>query len=422
MSIWFRIPDGNRKNNMVMKNNLLLISLIAILLVGCNEDELKPMSHNATPPGQVTNIQVENLPGKAKLTYTLPNDPDLLYVKAVYQLNSGVMREIKASYYTNTMTLDGFGDTNVHEVQVYAVNRSEVASEPVSIKVQPEENPIWGVRRSLVISDDFSGVNIKAENPTRETVAIEIMYKDSLGTWQTLESFESSLPKIETARRGLDTLEYEFRFTVRDRFLNYTDTLYATVHPLFEQMLDKSQFKAYNLPGDARPEQPGWLEMDRMWNNIYTYTNHERWLIATPSDVHSPQISTFDIGTPAKLSRLTLFNWGYENSTSGAGDRLFYTGEHMRRFEIWGTMTPDPDGSLDSWTLLATFENEKPSQLPYGQQSQEDFDTAISGFDFVFPVSSEIPKVRYVRIRNLESWDGTTKFGIEEIDLYGDPR
>ena len=107
---------------------------------------------------------------------------------------------------------------------------------------------------------------------------------------------------------------------------------------------------------------------------------------------------------------------------SGAGDRLFYTGEHMRRFEIWGTMSPDPDGSLDSWIKLATFENKKPSQLPYGQQSQEDFDTAVAGFDFLFPVSEDIPKVRYVRIRNLESWDGTTKFGIEEIDLFGAPR
>ena len=412
-----------RKNSDIMKTTFFGILLFAILAMGCTEDELEPMGHNSTPPGQVTGIEVENLPGKAKLSYTLPDDPDLLYVKAVYRLNSGVMREIKASYYTNTMTLDGFGDTNIHEVQVYAVNRSEVASEPVSVKVQPQENPIWSVRRSLVIADDFSGVNIKAENPSRESVAIEIMCKDSLGTWQMLESVESSLPKIEAACRGLDTLEYEFRFTVRDRFLNYTDTLYATVHPLFEQMLDKSQFKAYNLPGDASPEQPGWLEMDRMWNNIYDYTNHERWLIAMPSDVHAPQISTFDIGTPAKLSRLTLFDWGYDNAAgAGAGDRMFYTGEHMRRFEIWGTMTPSPDGSLDGWTLLATFENEKPSQLPYGQQSQEDFDTAVKGFGFVFPVSAEIPKVRYVRIRNLESWDGTTKFGIAEIDLYGDPR
>ena len=188
-----------RKNSDIMKTTFFGILLFAILAMGCTEDELEPMGHNSTPPGQVTGIEVENLPGKAKLSYTLPDDPDLLYVKAVYRLNSGVMREIKASYYTNTMTLDGFGDTNIHEVQVYAVNRSEVASEPVSVKVQPQENPIWSVRRSLVIADDFSGVNIKAENPSRESVAIEIMCKDSLGTWQTLESVESSLPKIEAA-------------------------------------------------------------------------------------------------------------------------------------------------------------------------------------------------------------------------------
>lgn len=393
--------------------------------MGCKEDRLEPMGHDSTPPGQVSNVGVESLPGKVKLTYTLPGDPNLLYVKAVYRLNSGAMREIKASYYTNTMTLDGFGDTNVHDVQVYAVNRSEVASDPVTVQVQPQENPIWDVRRSMVVSNDFSGVHVKAENPARETVAIEIMRKDSLGNWQNVEGYETSSPTIEFAKRGLDTLEYEFRFTVRDRFLNYTDTLYTTVKPLFERMLDKSKFKAYNLPGDATAEQPGWLEMDRMWNNIYTYTNHERWLIATPigENAGKPQISTFDIGTPSRLSRLTLFNWGYEMSYgSGAGDRLFYTGERMRRFEIWGTMSPDPDGSLDSWIKLATFENKKTSQLPYGQQSQEDFDTAVAGFDFLFPVSEDIPKVRYVRIRNLESWDGTTKFGIEEIDLFGDPR
>lgn len=190
-----------RKNSDIMKTTFLESCFLQFLAMGCTEDELEPMGHNSTPPGQVTGIEVENLRVRRNFPIRCPDDPDLLYVKAVYRLNSGVMREIKASYYTNTMTLDGFGDTNIHEVQVYAVNRSEVASEPVSVKVQPQENPIWSVRRSLVIADDFSGVNIKAENPSRESVAIEIMCKDSLGTWQTLESVESSLPKIEAACR-----------------------------------------------------------------------------------------------------------------------------------------------------------------------------------------------------------------------------
>lgn len=402
----------------IMKTNIVLIALFALLCWGCKEDQLEPMDHNSTPPGMVTDIEFENQPGQVEITYKLPADQDLLYVKAVYKLNSGVMREIKASYYTNRMILDGFGDTEVHQVNVYAVNRSEVASEPVVIQVQPEENPIWAVRRSLSVMPDFSGVHIKAENPTKQVVAIEIMRKDSLGTWQNVEGIESSSPLIETSKRGLDTLDYEFRFTVRDRFLNYTDTLYANVKPLFEQMLDKSKFRAYNLPGDAVPEQPGWLEMDRMWNNIYDYTNHERWLTKLNlNDPDKPQVSTFDMGVAAKLSRLTLFNW----RNDVGGQIMFYYDEHMRFFEIWGTMNPDPDGSFDNWILLGEFENSKPSQLPYGQMSKEDLEAAIKGFDFIFPVEN-IPKVRYVRIKHFQNWGGTTKYGIEEIDLFGDPR
>ncbi|WP_298032865.1 DUF4959 domain-containing protein [uncultured Alistipes sp.] len=401
-----------------MKTSIFVIALFAILSSGCSEDKLEPMGHNSTPPGTVSDIRVENQPGQVKITYKLPADQDLLYVKAVYKLNSGATREIKASYYTNTMILDGFGDTDTHDVSVYAVNRSEVASEPVTVQVKPLENPIWGVRRSLNILPDFSGMQINAENPTQQVVAIEIMQKDSLGKWQYVEGVESSQPQIQVSKRGLDTLDYEFRFTVRDRFLNYTDTLYVEVKPLFEQMLDKSKFRAYNLPGDAQPEQPGWLEMDRMWNNIYDYTNHERWLTRLDTgNPEKPQVSTFDMGVAAKLSRLTLFNWRYEVD----GQPMFYYGEHMRYFEIWGTMNPDPDGSFDNWVLLGSFENKKPSQFPYGQQSREDQEAAIKGFDFIFPLEN-LPKVRYVRIKHIQNWGGDTHYGIEEIDLFGDPR
>lgn len=409
------------------KNIIIPFAFAMIVLAGCDNYTVGPTEKNTVPPGRVTDIQVENLPGQARLTYKLPTDPDLLYVKAVYPLNSGEIREIKASYYTNTMLLDGFGDTEIHEVEVYAVNRSEIASEPVVVEVRPEENPIWGVFRSLQIADDFSGVHIKAENPSRTSVVIEVMMKDSLGVWRDEDSIESSLADIEGSVRGLSADdEYEFRFAVRDRFLNYTDTLYATVNPMYEELLDKSYFKAYDLPGDITGEQ-SWLPMNLMWDNVYVHEN-QRWLTnANPNGSTVPNISTFDIGTPARLSRITVFNWGYDPGFFGnpgvvSGDRLHYVAEHIRRFEIWGTMTPDPDGSLDSWTLLGTFENEKPSGLPYGQQTLEDYNAAVAGFEYIFPIDGELPKVRYVRIRNLASWDGTTKFGIAEIDLYGDTR
>ena len=107
--------------NMQNKNIIIPFAFAMIVLAGCDNYTVGPTEKNTVPPGRVTDIQVENLPGQARLTYKLPTDPDLLYVKAVYPLNSGEIREIKASYYTNTMLLDGFGDTEIHEVEVYAV-------------------------------------------------------------------------------------------------------------------------------------------------------------------------------------------------------------------------------------------------------------------------------------------------------------
>ena len=153
-----------------------IIFLLPAFLSACADDKTGPMENNTTQPGEVSNVLVENMAGKVAISYTLPKDQDLLYVKAVYQLHSGATREVKASYYTDRMVLDGFRDAKEYEIQLYAVNRSEVASNPVTVKVYPLENPIWGVRRSMEISGDFSGVNIQANNPDRYEVSICLLY------------------------------------------------------------------------------------------------------------------------------------------------------------------------------------------------------------------------------------------------------
>ena len=206
---------------------------------GCEEEgNREPLEHDSTPPGQVTNIQAKAGPGIVTLRYTLPKDENLLYVKAVYTLQSGAEREVRASYYTNTMTLDGFFDTEEHEVKIYSYNKSEVASEPVIIKVRPEESPIWEVRRTLALNPDFMGVRVTAENESKADVAIQVFYKDSLGEWSNMEGIYTSTTNIKQTLRGLDTLTYEMGAVIRDKFQNYTDTLYASVSPYFETALD----------------------------------------------------------------------------------------------------------------------------------------------------------------------------------------
>src|SRR5687768_12612552 len=124
---------------MIMKNILILILMMACL-ASCKKEEsnIEVISKDMTKPGVVNNVKVENLEGAARITYRLPNSENLLYVLARYNINDNRVRETKASYYTDTITVDGFARSQEYEVTLYAVSRANVMSDPVVVKVRPE--------------------------------------------------------------------------------------------------------------------------------------------------------------------------------------------------------------------------------------------------------------------------------------------
>src|SRR3546814_18824590 len=66
-----------------------------------------------------------------------------------------------------------------------------------------------------------------------------------------------------------------------------------------------------------------------------------------------PAMFTWDMGLKAKLTKMKLWP---RNSND---DR--WTRGHPRVFEIYESLAPNPEGSLDdSWTLLGTFECVQP--------------------------------------------------------------
>ncbi len=100
-------------------------------------------------------MTAESLHGAVKISFDLPGDKDLQYIKARYTTPAGVVRETKVSRYNRSLTMEGFGDTDEHTITVFAVDKSENVSEAAEIKVRPLEPPIWIVRRSLGITPDF---------------------------------------------------------------------------------------------------------------------------------------------------------------------------------------------------------------------------------------------------------------------------
>ena len=391
-------------------NHLLFLAIIAGI-VSCKEefDVKGPSGTDDTAPAVVTDIQVENLAGKAKITYKLPSSQNLLYVRAEYQLATGATMVSKSSYYKDTILVEGFADTEEHEISLYTVNRNEVASEPVVIKVKPLEAPFKKVFKTIQVTDAFGGYNLQADNPTRDNISIIVMKKNDFNEFEVdnFKSVYTRTDEILSKIRGLDTLKYQFAIFVKDRWGNSSDTLYTTVKPIYEAKLDPSKFKPFVLPGDA-PQVTNGARLEYMWDGRlgwpYTSFTHQ----INGGDV--PHMVTFDTGVLAKISRVWIRPFP-------EGSRWYYLST-MKRFEIYGSVNPSLNGDLDdSWILLGSYEVIKPSNLPYGTDNAEDQATGAAGFSW--DVDLAAPKVRYIRIRCLENFAGGTAQSINEIEVYG---
>lgn len=389
--------------------SLLLLSIMTVISA-CKQDKLEPLEHNTNPPGVVSNITVTNGPGNAVLHYALPKDNDLLYVKAVYTLASGRVMEVKASYYGNNLTVEGFGDTEEHEVKLYAVNRSEIVSQAVSVKVKPLENPIWGVFRSMRAYADFGGLKFIASNPSKADLAIEILVESKGKYVPTSKNIYTAAIDIDQSIRGLDTIPLKFALTIRDRWLNYSDTLYTTIKPLYETAIPKSGYKGISLPTDVALHPS--TSFGGLWDG-----DLDGWprVMMTSSAVLTPQWITFDIGKLAALSRIVI--WDYPEYLNG---RTYFYGGNLLDFEIWGSDNPPSDGSFNNWVKLGTFKSKKPSGSAYGVNTSEDAAVGAAGLNYTFDLG--VPKVRYLRIKSLKNWQGTTFMAIGELQVYGDPR
>ena len=99
-----------------MKSYIMVLHLVLIFLsIGCKEDDnIRPFGKDveAGAPGVVSEIKVKNIPGGAVISYQLPDNPDIMYVRARYKVGQGKEMEARASVYANELTVNGFGDMN----------------------------------------------------------------------------------------------------------------------------------------------------------------------------------------------------------------------------------------------------------------------------------------------------------------------
>jgi len=394
---------------------IILTTLFSSVLWSCEPEALKdPIDGDGDTPGQVSNIQVKNIAGGATISYDIPYDRNLLYVMAEYTIREGVTKQVKASYYDNSLTVEGFPNTDPRTVKLYAVSRNEKPSEPVEVTINPLTPPVQATFQSLKMEATYGGVRLYFDNDAEANLVLTILGRDDNGELKPAQSYYTKSIAGNFAARGFSPEKRQFAAFIRDRWNNLSDTLYGEFVPFPEKLLDKTKFKAVQLPGDTYEQHSAGSGMATLWNNQW---NGSGGVFHTKPGSGLPQWFTFDLGISVKLSRFKVYH------RKGSGQGQFdsaYTGADPKEFELYGSNDPSSDGSWDSWTLIGTFKSTKPSQSADGIVTDEDFQFAVvNGEEYDMPPEANLP-YRYIRWKTNKVWGSLDHVYIEEFTFWGD--
>ena len=291
------------------------------------------------------------------------------------------------------------------EVKLIAVDRSRNESTPVPATINPLEPSVITISKTMSLVADFGGVHAYWSNPTRAEVSVTVLKEDNNKEYVPVKTFYSTMVAGEGAQRGMDTIPGNFAIYIQDRWGNRSETKKFTLTPIFETKFDRLKFKAVSLPGDE-PSAWGWV-LTNIFDGIvgdqgfHTGNGTGRW----------PHAFTIDLGVTGKISR--IIEWQRQST-------YIYMHGNLKKFEVYGSPTLDASGSWASWTLLMTCNSIKPSGLPIGQVSAEDKAWAAAGEEFLN--SPMNPKVRYIRIKGIQSWSDGDFLHVSELAFYGDNR
>lgn len=399
-----------------MKRHLIIIAIMCCsLLLGCEPEALKdPIDGDGDMPGQVSHVQIKNIAGGATISYDIPYNRNLLYVMAEYTIRDGVTKQVKASYYDNSVTVEGFPNTAPRTVKLYTVTRNEKTSEPIEVTINPLTPPVQATFNSLKMEATFGGVRLYFDNEAESNLVLTILGPDANNEMIPAQVYYTKSVKGTFAARGFTPEKQRFAAFVRDRWNNLSDTLYGEYIPLPEQLLDKTKFKKVQLPTDTYEPHTGQGDMTALWDDKW---NGGGKAFHTKPGTGLPQWFTFDLGVSAKLSRFKFYH------RKGSGQGQFdsaYTGADPKEFELYGSNDPASDGSWDSWTLIGTFKSVKPSQSAEGVVTDEDFQYAVvNGEEFDILEGGDVP-YRYIRWKTNKVWGSLDHAYIEELTLWGD--
>ncbi|GHT66629.1 hypothetical protein AGMMS50239_28390 [Bacteroidia bacterium] len=398
----------------IIKQSIVAVFICCLLFSACSEDSIGQYPIDSTPPRPISNPKVTNFSGGATITYDLPDETDLLYVRAQFTLPNGKKQDIRVSSFSNVLTIKGFARSQEYKLSLVAVDRSQNESTPVEVVIQPNDAIIYDLIRSLEYETARGGFKVKWENAIQEEVTVTFLKKNQAGQFELLDVFYTAEQNAQRAIRGQDAVPTTFAVFVKDTYNNYTDTMEFSLEPLYEQMIDNKKFIA--MPKLPSFTLHGWSNqnLNVIWDDVLVAgaVSGQVYYI-TASDINA--YFTMDLGVKVKLSRFRM--WGRSD--------YYFRLHNPYDFYLMGTndlaVAQNSASTDEQWGgPLINCISHRPSGLGSDEPATgEDLSYAQAGEEFEF--TGDEPAVRYIRFRVRRTWGGSNGLHVAELRFWGEP-
>ncbi|MDR2472200.1 MAG: DUF4959 domain-containing protein [Tannerella sp.] len=431
----------------IFKNYTLLCCIAVVVLSSCGPESITDPIGSTIAPAPVTVTSVKNISGASIIYYDRPNDQNLKYVKAVWTTDDGIEYNQTASFYTDSILVDGYGAEGEYKVELYSVSAGEAISKPVTVTVNPTRPPYLVAYDKMSILPNFLGIRVLSENETGAKLTFRTFKLDSVGDYIEVGTDYTLASDIEYYNRGHEAdISQTFRVQVRDRWGHWSPAKEATVEPWFEKELPKNIFREValcNLDGDGSyvPDQTGyhlpsnfWGHKQHSWSGSATAvtrifdnekTNSSSNCYHTKPLAPFPAHLTLDLGAQYNLSRFLLWP-----RTDPANQ---FRGGHPQILRLYGATYngTDPENLIDdiydkeAWLDLGIFYLTRAdgSMEPYpgtGDRTAEDNLILENGHEMILNATDQ--KIRYIRMQTIKCFSNNTVAGavmIQEISFFG---
>ena len=396
-----------------MKKSLKkIISVFTILLitVSCQDTE----SGDVTAPGKLIVETITPTNGGGIISYTLPDDSDILFVRAEYTNTLGEDVFRVSSVHNNEVEISGLNQTTPIEVNLFVVDNNDNKSDPTTAEFVPLESFIYLVQESIEFSADLGGVRVYWENIESKTVYVYVHIQN--GEDEEIRILSSNSPLENRFIRGLEATELTFLTKVADFDGNVTDLEEKGVYsPLFEEVIDKS---TWSLVSNQSINGNAWEGSTvNFWDDIVDTTQTDSdnsyfiiWRDQNGGTLNWPLDIVVNLNKNVKINRLKVWQRAFWYNGPSPTTAYYYQEENMKSFDLFAS------NNGQEWTLLGQYDIGNPMDAD-GNIPSDAMESAANGHDFELDGVSE--SFNYLKISITSNYGSDTYCHGSEITLYG---